>query len=83
MTTTDTLPACAPIPPEQDPRQLAHTQADWLVKLATDSTAGRLGVFGPRDARALGALVRKGLATKGAQGWEITAAGRERCKSIY
>lgn len=53
------------------------------MRLATDNPAGRLSIYAEHNAPALSALVGKGLAVKDAQGWQITAAGLERCKSIY
>lgn len=77
-------PRFAPaLPPRLDPKHLSATQADWLVRLATDNPAGRLSIYAEHNGPALSALVGKGLAVKDAQGWQITAAGLERCKSIY
>lgn len=53
------------------------------MRLATDNPAGRLSIYAEHNGPALSALVGKGLAVKDAQGWQITAAGLERCKSIY
>lgn len=78
------VPRFAPVLPARlDPRQLSAKQADWLIRLASVNAAGRLGASETHCPSALTALVRKGLASRDAGGWEITAAGRERCKSIY
>lgn len=68
--------------------KLSANEAECLVKLAT-AVNGRMSCFHKdASARYLNSLARKSMCEihkrgKEVVGWEITALGRERCKSIY